>query len=505
MKKVIICITLVLLLGSTLGGAIHTPIELQDNHDVETPSDGPMDSAWPMFGYNAQHTGRSPYNTTTNLGGLKWKFETDWMVESSPIIDNNNTIYVSSWNYLFAVNPNGTEKWRWRHDELYGCSPALAKDGTIYIGTNSGRLFGLYPNGTVKWEFIGGGRIVCPLTIGDNGVIYYNTFDENGKFFAINPNGTEKWHYDADFYCEESPAIAEDGTIYFNSHVYLYAFYPNGTLIWKRKLGDLNFTFLGGPSVGDDGIIYIPCDPSYLYAIYPNGTVKWKSSTVWGSRATPSIGSDGTIYIGYKHMFAFYPNGTRKWVFKPDEDDYHNIESRTYSISADGTIYIGTRRDSQNCFLIALNPDGTEKWRQRIANEHALSSPIIGDDGTVYIGAYMNDGGILYAFNDKKFESPVIEKPKFKKLYFLNKELKSTFFDHTVIIGQITIEVTHPDSANISKIEFYIDNEKVHEDVTAPYEWTWKNRVFGEHIIRAIAVNMTGNTRSSNIKVWKFF
>ena len=31
------------------------------------------DSPWPMFRGNAQHTGLSPYDTSNNLGELKWK------------------------------------------------------------------------------------------------------------------------------------------------------------------------------------------------------------------------------------------------------------------------------------------------------------------------------------------------------------------------------------------------------------------------------------------------
>jgi hypothetical protein len=364
-----------------------------------------MNSSWPMFGHDPRHTGRSPSSTANNPGRIKWKFETQWWISTSPIIDKNDTIYIASWNTLFAVYPNGIEKWHWNNSELYESSPAIAEDGTIYIGTDNGYLFAINPNGTTKWMFQANDGIKCAPTINTDGTIYFCTFAEDGKFYAVNPNGTEKWHYDADFYCYMSPAIGNDGTIYFNSHVYLYSFYVNGTLKWKLKLGDPNFTFLGGPSVGDDGMIYIPCDPSFLYAIYPNGTIKWRGDTEWGSWAAPSIGLDGTIYIGYKHMFAFYPNGTIKWVFVPDGDEWHSIDSTTYAVSADGTIYIGTQKDSQNCYLIAVNPDGTEKWRHWISDERALSSPAIATDGTVYIGSYMNDGGALYAFGIGEYEA----------------------------------------------------------------------------------------------------
>lgn len=412
-RYLVVCLFFLLVISSigplSFGSKLSENTNVVENHSNIQPLDGPMDSPWPMFGHDSRHTGRSPYSTAYNPGRIKWKFETEWLVETSPIIDKNNTIYVASWNHLFAIYPNGTEKWHWDYNELEASSPALADDGTVYIGSNDGKLFAINPNGTTKWVFQGNDGIKCAPTIDNDGIIYFSTFAENGKFYAVNPNGTEKWYYDADFYCQKSPAIADDGTIYFNSHVYLYAFYTNGTLKWKLKLGDPNFTFLGGPSVGDDGIIYIPCDPSYLYAVNPNGTIKWRSYTEWGSWAAPSIGLDGTIYIGYKHMFAFYPNGTLKWVFIPDGDEWHSIDSTTYAISSDGTIYIGTRKDGQNCYIFALNLNGTEKWRQWISNERVLSAPAIAEDGTVYIGVTMNPDeenmGILYAFGIGYYEA----------------------------------------------------------------------------------------------------
>jgi len=481
-----------------------------DNTPVE-PVNNPTDHIWPMYGLNTRHTSQSPYTTMGNGGGIKWSYATEWLLENGPAIDRNGTIYVVDWRYLYSIYPNGTLNWRYYHGDTTASSPAIGDDDTIYFGSDNSQLYAINPNGTLKWTFTANDNIKSSPIIGPDGTIYFSTFDENGKFYAINPNGTEKWHYDADFYCQKSPAIAEDGTIYFNSHVYLYAFYPNGTLIWKRKIGDPNFTFLGGPSIGDDGTIYIPCDPGYLYAIFPNnGTIKWQSSTEWGSWAAPAIGLDGTIYIGYKHMFAFYPNGTLKWVFKPDGDDYHNIDSKTYAISADGTIYIGTKKDSQNCFIIALNPDGTEKWRQWISNERALSPPVIGVDGTVYIGAYNNMGGALVALNGKQFKNPVIVKPEEGKLYFIDYELWNTLNGDSRCIGRITIEASHPDPDNVSCMEFWIDGIKQAEVTEPPYKWTWKNRTkLSEfrfaHSISVVAVNHTGTRKSAGMRLWRFF
>ena len=46
-------------------------------------------------------------------GTQQWAFQTGDMVTSSPAIGTDGTIYVGSWdNYLYALDPDGTEKWK---------------------------------------------------------------------------------------------------------------------------------------------------------------------------------------------------------------------------------------------------------------------------------------------------------------------------------------------------------------------------------------------------------
>jgi len=66
-------------------------------------------SPWPMFHHDTQHTGQSTFDTSQNPGNEKWKFTTGGMVESSPAIGSDGTIYVGSDDdSLYAINPNGT-------------------------------------------------------------------------------------------------------------------------------------------------------------------------------------------------------------------------------------------------------------------------------------------------------------------------------------------------------------------------------------------------------------
>jgi outer membrane protein assembly factor BamB len=193
-----------------------------------------------------------------------------------------------------------------------------------------------------------------------------------------------------------SPAIGLDGTIICGSHDRnVYALYPNnGTLKWKYTTGDW---IHGSPTIGDDGTVYIGSDDGYLYALYPNnGTMKWRCH-IGSCYASPTLDRNGVLYIGVweKEFYAIYSNnGTIKWSFNPEA----KIWGSSAALSGDGTIYFGTcdLESSGGIELIALNSNGSVKWRNRL--DTVFSSPAIGKDGTVYIGSNSVSGGYLNAF-----------------------------------------------------------------------------------------------------------
>jgi outer membrane protein assembly factor BamB len=411
-KKIVPVMLVVLLFLSSFVG-ISKPQQKDDAYveqSIETSSDGLMDSAWPMFQHDTRHTGKSPISTADNPGTEKWRFYTDHWLEAGSVINQEDVIYFADgYGYLFALNANGTEKWVFEmNGQDMGSTPALANDGTIYVGDWDDFLYAINPDGTEKWRFKTGGSISSSPAIADDGTIYFGTmrdFDK-GDIFAVNSNGTEKWRYETGYYTTSDPAIADDGTIYIGSgDSYLYAMNPNGTLKWRFKTDD---EIHGHPSIAEDGTIYIGSWDDYLYAINPNGTLKWRFHTGWGTSNSQAIDSDGTIYVGTDELYAIYPNGTLKWSFNAGSNKYFGKSSP--AISAEGTIYIGVDiSDGNGGEILAVNQNGTELWRKRIAEEWIASSPCIGADGTVYIGSSsLVDGiswGYLHAFNYFPLES----------------------------------------------------------------------------------------------------
>jgi len=249
-------------------------------------------SAWPGFGRDRKNTGRSPYDTSHVSGWEMWRFELGSEDYSSPVIGEDDTIYLGSGSYLYAVNPDGTEKWSFELNGTVSYSPAIGEDGTIYIGSTDRNLY------------------------------------------AVNPNGAEKWRFETDSSIRSSPAIAEDGTIYIGSRSYLYAIDTDGTEIWRFSADAF---FISELAIGDDGTIYggvmrsepgIP-DPRYyfwLLAINQNGTERWRFKVDGGS---PVIGKDGTIY--FSSIRNLYAIGGEDDVDKIVVDEWETYSQDLYS------------------------------------------------------------------------------------------------------------------------------------------------------------------------------
>jgi outer membrane protein assembly factor BamB len=377
-----------------------------------TSDDGLMNSSWPMYCHDERHTGQSPYSTVNTTGVEKWRISRGYWIEGGPAIDNNGIIYVGGSSGFNAFYPDGTIKWTVSYIGIT-TAPAIDKDGIIYVGTvyaMPNYLYAFYPNGTLKWSYITGDSVFSSPIIDDNGTIFFGqSSGDTGYIKALYPNGTLRWAYHTNGVVYSSPALGEDDILYCGSHDNgLYALYPNnGTLKWRFATGGWIRT---APCIAEDGTIYCVSLDNYLYAIYPNGTMKWRTKV--GAGTSPTIGQDGTVYAGWDHLYAVDPtDGAIKWVFDPGPN--RCIEGGTPCHSSDDIIYFGTRiQEFIGGEIIAVNPNGTERWRKLIANQEVQSAPAIGEDGTIYIGSSSYDAthgvdfGYLYAFGSLDPNAP---------------------------------------------------------------------------------------------------
>ena len=69
-----------------------------------------------------------------------------------------------------------------------------------------------------------------------------------------------------------------------------------GTMLWEFETGN---RVTSSPSIGSDGTIYIGSHDKKVYALNgKTGAKKWEFETGGDVYSSPAIGSDGTVYVG---------------------------------------------------------------------------------------------------------------------------------------------------------------------------------------------------------------
>jgi outer membrane protein assembly factor BamB len=278
----------------------------------------------------------------------------------------------------------GLSKWSYPTGGVIDSSPAVGADGTIYVGSYDRKIYAIRPTGSLKWSYTTGGSIFSSPALSSEGNVYISSM--NGLLYAISAGGTLLWTYNTGKPILASPAVAANGTIYINNASGLFALTPSGNLKWQYATTASGSYTYSSPAIGSDGTIYVGTIEKLLHAVNPNGTRKWTFETSSYIDSSPAIDSDGTIYVGSgdQKLWAINADGTQKWFYKTGG----YIDSSPV-IGSDGTIYIG----SADTRLYAITAAGRLKWSLATGGKiHA--TPLLGSDGIIYITAL---DGMLYA------------------------------------------------------------------------------------------------------------
>ncbi len=365
----------------------------------EVSSSGLSESSpWPCFRQNPKRTGNIEQDSNDIELNDGWNTSLASDVVGSPVINQDGDIIQAAGDTLFSINENGRINWEYTFDEIIQSTPAIAEDGTIYVGSMDRNLTALDSDGNIKWRFPTESRIDSSPVIGPDGNIYFGNND--GVVYNLNSEGQKEWNISFKGEREmrmiqSSPALDDDGNIYVAStrlsqqgaltDGWLHAINPDGTEKWtfRRDLG-----IASSPAVGEDGNIYIGVGDGHLFAIdQEDGTEVWRFGTAGPVFSSPAIDSEGTIYIGSydETLYAVNRDGTEKWNFTTEGWIFSSP-----AIGQDGTIYFGSFDEK----IYAVNPNGTQGWNYT-SDSQILSSPAIGGDGSVYITSY---DGLLHAF-----------------------------------------------------------------------------------------------------------
>lgn len=252
---------------------------------------------------------------------------------------------------------------------------------------------------------------------------------------------------DSSDFSTSSFALGPDNTAYVACDYGALLTHKQSGSGWKFILPDLD-EFRAAPVVADDGTIFIGCSNDTIYILNDNGTVRARVYVGGAVYATGALGADGTAYFQTEDsmVLAVRPDGTQPWSV-PFQSGGGNSAP---VVGPDGTIYVGTQEGS----VWAIKPeDGSAKWPGPynlgsepivappaidpsrnvlyVANGLGLlqsidlttgtgnwsynagddaSGPIVGADGSVYIGGggklsklNPDDGAVVWTFTPPLF------------------------------------------------------------------------------------------------------
>jgi PQQ-like domain/Carboxypeptidase regulatory-like domain/von Willebrand factor type D domain len=128
-----------------------------------------------------------------------------------------------------------------------------------------------------------------------------------------------------------------------------------------------------------------------IIATANNGTELWRQSITVKSEL--SVSSDGYVYgvDTTNALFKLTRDGAVSWRFPLTGSCV--ICSQAPAIAANGTVYLALDRA-----LVAINPDGTQKWSTALAGT-AVAEPIIDADGNVYVKQTVSGNDVLTSFD----------------------------------------------------------------------------------------------------------
>jgi outer membrane protein assembly factor BamB len=223
--------------------------------------------------------------------------------------------------------------------------------------------------------------------------------------YAISSDGELVWSLALRGRPQGSPSIGRDGTIYFSMSE-LHAVSAQGSLLWSfTPTGD---EISGTAALGSDGSVYVAAESVGLYALGSGGCIRWtfEKTGTSDAKTSPAIGPDGTLYFGIDEaIVAVSPDGQERW-----RHTLGDVEHLSPLIGPDGTVYAVT-----GAGITALSAEGAVEWSIADATGGAQFPASISAESQIYLPAQRElraidaAGSELWSFDSQWSPTPVID------------------------------------------------------------------------------------------------
>jgi outer membrane protein assembly factor BamB len=378
-------------------------------------------SAWPKFHHDVQNTGHIDGVTVAPAGEALWIYPPLTEVRkgafaSSPVLNGNGTedapttrVYIGSTDgQFYALNVSDGSA-----DATFVVQTALPITSTglvgvrkgeeaVFIGIGLGQVYGVnstaenlddgFPSNLVG--YVASSVNLSPV----DGTFYTGSLV--GEITGLCPNGFARFLF-ATLPVQSSPAVGPDGTMYIGADdQQLRAFNPIGPILWSFSASAPIFSSPVAEVVDGTTIaLYVADRGGFVFKVDANGipVPGFDFATQNGGPVGPIASSpalaNGRLYVGSDDGRLYAINAASGKIIWSFGTGGPIVSSPAVATGTDGPVVVVGSNDGN---VYALRDEGaTASAIMTFAvGAPVRSSPAIGDDGTIYVGA---DDGRVYA------------------------------------------------------------------------------------------------------------
>ena len=370
-------------------------------------------------------------NSTSTEQNPSFTYTKEGVYTVTMTVTDNHDLKATSSQSITVLDPSAAISVQWAANisgsVTGGSSPAVSADGSqVYMLTGGSAtepgLLSAYSiaTGGTSWVLdidaamvaahdggsaaAGCKDIYSSPSVGSNGDVYIVARDlkdagANRRLFvfAATPNGKIDWAYadaDANLYAI-TPTVDSEGNVYVaNRKGKVYKINNGEGTSFDSGIGDIT----GGLTVSKTGMLYGAGKGNMGFFAFDTkaGTGSWVYNEGFGGASSAftgalrssaaTIGSDGTVYVVADQatggmVLAINADGSLKWK----HETATAIADGGVAIAADGTVYanLGVATEDNPSGIVALNSDGTQKWQYSVGAS-VQTSPLIDNRGYIH-------------------------------------------------------------------------------------------------------------------------
>lgn len=153
-----------------------------------------------------------------------------------PALDKNGNAYFASCSgKITAIDPSGNTKWLMQLPGRISTGFTIGQNNTLYFSADDA-LYAVDNNGRLKWTFKTDNTIAFPAIVDKQENIYLVSAKDN-MLYAVRPEGGLNWKVHIDGDVAMQPSITAQGSIYVAvQDKSLYVLNPDGKFYWRRRI-----------------------------------------------------------------------------------------------------------------------------------------------------------------------------------------------------------------------------------------------------------------------------